>query len=133
MKLGERGVAMQTKLVYMDESGDDGLPGKQCCLEEKWNYFLISDKGRLGTMRKAAKKIPNQYMIEEVFEKDSADSFFIQLCDYVACMTRLYYEHCVCGNAISSRYSRIIDTEAIQAIFAKLNNKSFCRLVVVPK
>jgi len=106
---------------------------KQCCLEKKWNYFLISDKGRLGAMRKVVKKIPNQYMIEEVFEKDSADSYFIQLCDFIACMTRLYYEHCVCVNPISSRYSRIFDAAVIQDIFNQLNAKNFSRLVVVPK
>ena len=63
---------------------------------EEWNYIIITDKGRLAPMRKTARAIraynpiqshfsresmnqPITGLIENILEKDSAESYFIQI------------------------------------------------------
>ena len=62
-----------------------------------WNYIIISDKGRISPMRKTARAIraynpihsqfggminkPIKYLLEDVLEKDSKESYYIQICD----------------------------------------------------
>jgi len=108
---------------------------KLCRFGEDWNYFLISDEGRLSAMRKAVRKIPNQYMIEEVFEKDSKHSYFIQLSDYIATFTRLHYRYIICGNEIPQWLkSKQIDKELILDVMNRLGDSgNVFQHVVIPK
>lgn len=74
----------------------------------KNNFMIICDKGRLGKMRRTARRvqkynyIPSKYypgnsyrkeiktLIEDPLEKDSKNSYFIQVCDAVAYIINLY-------------------------------------------
>lgn len=65
-----------------------------------WNFIIITDKGRISPMRKTARAIraynpiqsqfggyinkPIKYLIEDIMEKDSKESYFIQICDFIS-------------------------------------------------
>lgn len=83
----------------------------------KWNYLIITDKGRLSPMRKTARRIrtynpihskysqqiknqPIHSLIEDILEKDSTESHFIQVCDFISYFTHLYQKCCVEKNEL---------------------------------
>ncbi|MDD6666785.1 MAG: DUF3800 domain-containing protein [Lachnospiraceae bacterium] len=73
----------------------------------KWNYLVITDEGRLAPMRQTARRlqvfnpIPSHYqgaynqplnmMIEDILEKNSSESYFIQVCDFISYFVHLYF------------------------------------------
>ncbi|MCX4267918.1 MAG: DUF3800 domain-containing protein [Lachnospiraceae bacterium] len=75
----------------------------------QWNYLIITDEGRIAPMRKTARAIrafnpiqskysygflnqPITNMIEDIMEKNSSESYFIQICDFVSFFIHLYFE-----------------------------------------
>lgn len=102
-----------------------------------WNYLVITDKGRLKPMRQTARRIrkfnmvpshfsgqtqnkPIKYLIEDIIEKDSAESYFIQLCDFVSYFVFHYYNTVVKKNKLPTRAQRIINEDFIQNIINRL-------------
>lgn len=92
----------------------------------KWNYILISDKGRIAPMRRTARKIcifnpisskisgdfkdsPIQNLVEDVFEKDSAESVFIQFADFISYFVHLYFKVLRKGGSFPSRINPLVD------------------------
>ena len=76
----------------------------------QWNYLIITDEGRIATMRKTARAIrafnpiqskysygfvnhPITNMIEDIMEKNSSESYFIQICDFVSFFIHLYFKN----------------------------------------
>lgn len=91
-----------------------------------WNYLIISDKGRVGPMRKTARAIrafnpiqskyslgytnrPINHMIEDILEKDSDESYFIQVCDFVSYIVHLYFKTHYKNEALPNRVAKVID------------------------
>ena len=126
----------------------------------KWNYLLITDEGRVGPMRKTARSIrtfnpirsvfdsnsynrPIQYLIEDIFEKDSKESYFIQICDFISYFVHLYYKTQILKQPLPKRVGELIDEEFIiktmnyfkdHGIFnLHANSNSPYGLVVYPK
>lgn len=79
--------------------------------DSNWKYIIISDKGRIEIMKKTARAIKNfnpitsnfyskyynfpiKNMIEDILEKDSSESYFIQISDFVSYIVNLYYKYC---------------------------------------
>ena len=106
----------------------------------KWNYLIVTDEGRLGAMRKTARRIcsynpvpnmgmpgarnlPNQYMIEDVFDKSSKESYFIQLCDMVSYIVHLYYKCVVNDMDMPSRVARVLTKDNIVTLMDFLKDK----------
>ena len=50
---------------------------------------------------------------EDIFEKDSSESYFIQICDFIAYFTNLYYKVNVLHKQLPNRVSRLIDNEFV--------------------
>lgn len=127
---------------------------------KNWNYIIITDKGRLAPMRKTARAIrafnpiQSQYskdsvnqpivgLIEDILEKDSSESYFIQICDFVSYFVHLYYKCIVKGNPLPSRVANVIDKKFVEKVmitlkyYEKLNLKASPNdkygLVVYPK
>lgn len=123
-----------------------------------WNFLLITDKGRIAPMRKTARAIraynpiqsqfggyinkPIKNMIEDVLEKDSEESYFIQICDFVSYFVHLYYMTRFKGKPLPKRVGNLITREfigSVMATFSKngiLNEKASHEkygLVIYPK
>lgn len=92
----------------------------------EWNYLLVTDEGRVGPMRKTARAIrafnpihsmfdgnsynkPIKFMIEDIFEKDSKESYFIQICDFISYFVHLYYRSQVHKQPLPKRVGQLID------------------------
>lgn len=126
----------------------------------KWNYIIITDKGRLAPMRKTARSIraynpiqskfsseyknqPISNLIEDILEKDSKESYFIQVCDFVSYFVYLYYKTHEKKQTIPNRVGKVIDNEFITRVLAtlkrgnvlnlKANSSNSYGLVVYPK
>ena len=103
----------------------------------EWNYLVITDEGRLPPMRKTARAIraynpihshfggvqnvPIKGLIEDVLAKESTESYFIQLCDFVSFFSDLYYRTVDNGEGLPKRVERIIDPIFIKRVMSTLN------------
>jgi hypothetical protein len=69
------------------------------------NFAVIVDQGRLGAMRKVARKatrfnyvnssignVPTQHLLEDPLEKESSQSHYLQVCDAVTMAVKLYLD-----------------------------------------
>ncbi len=123
-----------------------------------WNFLLITDKGRISPMRKTARAIraynpiqsqfggyinkPIQNMIEDVLEKDSKESHFIQICDFISYFVHLYYLTRYKNKELPNRVGNLINKEFVGSVMATfsangiLNEKASHEkygLVIYPK
>ena len=124
-----------------------------------WNYIIISDKGRISPMRKTARAIraynpihsqfggmvnkPIKYLLEDILEKDSKESYNIQICDFVSYFVHLYYTVKYLNKGIPKRASRLIDNGFVGSVMAtlreagvlnlKANSSNEYGLVIYPK
>lgn len=126
----------------------------------QWNYLIITDKGRLAPMRKTARSIraynpisshftstsinqPITGLIEDILEKDSSESYFIQICDFVSYFVHLYFKCVLNKNPLPSRVANVIDEKFITRVlvtlryYGRLNLKASSSnefgLVIYPK
>lgn len=99
--------------------------------DSDWRYIIISDKGRISIMKKTARAIRNynpitsmfdsshfydapiKNMIEDILEKDSKESYFIQVSDFVSYVVNLYYKYYVKKNQLPKRISSWLTLEDI--------------------
>ena len=113
-----------------------------------WNYIIISDKGRISPMRKTARAIrminrPIKYLLEDVLEKDSKESYYIQICDFVSYFVHLLYTVKYLKKEKPKRVSRLIDDRFVGSVMAtlkeagvlnlKANSANEYGLVIYPK
>lgn len=111
----------------------------------KWNYLVITDKGRIAPMRKTARAIrvynpiPSQFggtstnrpirnLIEDILEKDSQESFFIQICDYISYVVHLYYKLTYKKEPLPNRVGRVIEVDHVMKIMDFLKSKNILNL-----
>lgn len=103
----------------------------------EWNYLIITDKGRISPMRKTARAIraynpiqsqfggfinkPIKYLIEDIMEKDSRESHFIQICDFVSYFAHLYYKTRYKKEPLPNRVGNLIDHEFVGSVMATLS------------
>ena len=105
--------------------------------EGEWNYIIITDKGRLAPMRKTARAIraynpiqshytpesmnqPITGLIEDILEKDSEESYFIQICDFVSYFVHLYYKCVMNQKPLPARVASVIDCQFVSRVMATL-------------
>lgn len=103
----------------------------------KWNYIIITDKGRLPPMRKTARAIraynpiqshftfdsvnqPITGLIEDILEKDSSESYFIQVCDFISYFVHLYFKCVMNKNPLPGRVANVIDEQFVSRVMATL-------------
>lgn len=126
----------------------------------RWNYIIITDRGRIGPMKKTARAIraynpiqskystgfqnqPIRSLIEDMLEKDSKESHFIQVCDFISYIVYLYYNTQSKGEAFPKRAGKVVDQTLLDTILSvlkdsnKLNLKASSNdpfgLVIYPK
>lgn len=125
-----------------------------------WNYLIITDEGRIAPMRKTARAIraynpiqskysyefynqPISNMIEDIMEKKSSESYFIQICDFVSFFVHLYFETTLQNKPLPKRVGNTIDKEFVGRVMAtlkksgklnlKANERNVYGLVIYPK
>ena len=116
------------------------------CIAEQMDFSVvnvvidktkITDKGRLAPMRKTARAIraynpiqshfaqesvnqPITGLIEDILEKDSEESYFIQVCDFVSYFVHLYFKCVMNENPLPGRVKSVIDEQFIRRVMATL-------------
>lgn len=103
----------------------------------KWNYLIITDEGRISPMRKTARAIrsfnpiqskysceyvnqPITNMIEDILEKNSSESYFIQICDFVSFFIHLYFKAEYRQEELPKRVANIIDEGFVKRVLVTL-------------
>lgn len=126
----------------------------------KWNYMIITDEGRISPMRKTARSIrafnpiqskysydyvnqPIVNMIEDIMEKNSSESYFIQICDFVSFFIHLYFKIEFRQEELPKRVSNVIDKGFVKRVLVtlkksgrlnlKANETNSYGLVIYPK
>lgn len=107
--------------------------------EGQWNYLIITDEGRIVPMRKTARAIrafnpiqskysyrfvnhPVENMIEDILEKNSSESYFIQICDFVSFFIHLFFKIEYRHEMLPNRVSNVIDSIYIKRVLVTLKN-----------
>lgn len=108
--------------------------------DSDWRYIIISDKGRISVMRKTARalkcynpitsmydnsiysNIPVKNMVEDILEKDSKESYFIQVCDFISYIVNLYYKYCNKDNDLPNRISSWLTKKDIIKMMSIMRN-----------
>lgn len=102
-----------------------------------WNYLIITDEGRIAPMRKTARAIraynpiqsrythdfsnkPITHMLEDILAKDSTESYFIQVCDFVSFFVHLYFKCVINNQDLPRRVGTVIDKNFICRVMATL-------------
>ena len=110
-----------------------------------WNYIIITDRGRLAPMRKTARAIraynpihskyssgyvnkPISNLLEDILEKDSKESYFIQITDFISYFVHLYFETIIKHKKLPNRVLNIIDEEFIFKSMDYLKSKNIFNL-----
>lgn len=104
----------------------------------EWNFFIITDRGRIAPMKKTARAIrsynpiqsqfggyvnkPIKNMVEDIMEKDSSESYFIQVCDFISYFVHLYYLTRYSRAPIPNRVARLIDRDFIGSVMATFSS-----------
>lgn len=128
--------------------------------DNNWNYLIITDEGRLAPMRKTARQIrafnpvqskysyeytniPITNLIEDIMEKKSSESYFIQIADFVSYFVHSYFETRVRKKHLPKRIQNVIDDNFVgsvietlkvhDALNLKANEKSNYGFVIYPK
>lgn len=86
---------------------------------------------------------PIKYLLEDVLEKDSKESYYIQICDFVSYFVHLYYSVYYLKKDKPKRVSRLIDDRFVGSVMAtlkasgvlnlKANSANEYGLVIYPK
>lgn len=109
-----------------------------------WNFLIITDEGRVSPMRKTARAIraynpiqsqfggyinkPIRGMIEDVLDKDSKESHFIQICDFISYFVHLYYLTRYENRELPNRIARLISKEFVGSVMATLQEHEVLNL-----
>lgn len=111
----------------------------------QWNYLIITDQGRLAPMRSTARAIrafnpiqskysyefsnqPINNLIEDILEKDSEESYFIQACDLISDIVHLYYKTHDKKQALPNRVGKTIDSGFVGSAMATLKARGLLNL-----
>ena len=103
----------------------------------KWKYVILSDKGRVGVMSHTVRKIrafnpipsmfgeayrnqPIRNMVEDILEKDSKESYFIQACDFISYFAHLYFVTHDQQRPLPNRVANVIDDSFVARVLATL-------------
>ncbi len=116
---------LKTALTYNIQRIDNDSAGK-------WHYLIITDEGRLAPMRKTAreiraynpiqshyggyKNVPIKGLVEDIMSKESTESYFIQICDFISFFTDLYYRAVDKKEKLPKRVERIADENFIKRV-----------------
>ena len=85
---------------------------------------------------------PIKNMVEDVLEKDSKESYFIQIADFVSYFVHLYYRQVILKKEFPRRVANVVDIAFVKRVLATLtidklnldaNKRSAYGFVIYPK
>lgn len=111
----------------------------------KWNYIIITDEGRIGAMRKTARAIraynpiqskysfefnnqPINNLLEDILEKESHESYFIQMCDFISYFVHLYYKTQIKKLPLPNRVGKTVDNAFVKRVMITLEKSNVLNL-----
>lgn len=111
----------------------------------KWNYIIITDEGRIGAMRKTARAIrsynpiqskysfefnnqPINNLLEDILEKESHESYFIQMCDFISYFVHLYYRTQIKKLPLPNRVGKTVDNVFVKRVMITLEKSNVLNL-----
>lgn len=129
---------LETALKYNIQRIDNDIKGSS-------NYIIITDKGRIAPMRKTARAIrafnpiqskysysfknqPISGLIEDILEKDSEESYFIQICDFISYFVHLYYKCYYKKQNLPNRVGNLINKQFVGSVIATLKESNTLNL-----
>lgn len=121
---------MNTRIVYCDETGDDG------------KNTSSSEAFILTSMSMPSESWQSNYDIIKKFRKELKKDYFIQICDFISFFVHLYYKTRYKKENLPNRVGRLIDNDfvgSVMATFSKnevFNSKASSNkhgLVIYPK
>lgn len=65
---------------------------------------------------------PIKNMIEDVLDKDSKESHFIQICDFISYFTHLYYGIKYKHKALPNRVGKLIDNDFVGSVMTTFSH-----------
>ena len=74
------------------------------------------------------KNQPISGLIEDILEKDSEESYFIQICDFISYFVHLYYKCCIKKNDLPNRVGNLIDKKFVGSVMATLKKANILNL-----
>ena len=74
------------------------------------------------------KNKPIQYLIEDILEKDSKESYFIQICNFVSYFVHLYHKTLIKKGKLPNRISKLIDEAFIKRVMITFKSKGVLNL-----
>lgn len=123
-----------------------------------WNYLIITDPGRTAEMVSIARKrrvynpirshfggsynSPLRYMIEDILEKDSMESYFIQISDYISFIVMMYFRTKFLCQPLSKTVETVLGSDFAENALSELKeagvlnlkaSKTRFGIVVTPK
>ena len=107
-----------------------------CCIADLDIQIInvIIDKTKID------RKVPVYFLIEDILEKDSKESYFVQVCDCVSYMVHLFYKTQHKKQTLPNRVGRVIDETFVCRFMAtiqpRINLKASYNnygLVIYPK
>lgn len=105
-------------------------------------FAVIVDQGRLGAMRRVARKatrfnyvnsavgnVPTQHLLEDPLEKESTQSHYLQVCDAITLAVKLYLDernaHAAArGSRLTAGLGGLAGTKYMQVLMPILNLKA---------
>ena len=127
----EKALTYNIQRIENDSSGD-------------WNFIIVTDKGRIAPMRKTARAIraynpiqsqfggyinqPIKNMVEDILDKDSKESHFIQICDFISYFVHLYYIVKYEKGELPNRVGKLIDSEFVTRVIATFEANNILNL-----
>ncbi len=99
----------------------------------EWQYLMITDKGRIAPMRKIVRAMREDngsplHMVEDMLEKESDESYFIQMCDFVSCFVHLYYKTKDKKEDLPNRVEKVIDVDFVEWVMGELKTGGILNL-----
>lgn len=67
-------------------------------------------------------------MIEDILEKDSKESYFIQVCDFISYFVHLYYKSKALHASLPNRVAKVIDDQFVSRVLATLKEGNLLNL-----
>ena len=69
-----------------------------------------------------------KYLIEDIMEKDSEESYFIQICDFISFFVHLYYKTRFQHEELPNRVGKLINKEFVGSVMATLSSTGVLNL-----